>query len=68
VLQKGRPSAFLVDDAAGGRRAPVAGEVFRNPDLAAVLEELSGGKAAFYEGRIAHAIVEAVQVCIRAVI
>lgn len=40
-------------------RTPATGEVFRNPDMASVLRELgTGGKKAFYEGRIAEAMVE----------
>lgn len=43
-------------------RAPVTGEVFRNPDMAGVLRELGeGGKEAFYGGRIAEAMVEVVE-------
>ncbi|CAM9949386.1 unnamed protein product, partial [Hapterophycus canaliculatus] len=40
-------------------KPPSAGEVFRNPDMAGVLRELgSGGKEAFYDGRIGKAMVE----------
>lgn len=40
-------------------KAPSAGEVFRNPDMAGVLRELgAGGKEAFYGGRIGEAVVE----------
>ena len=43
---------FLVD-----RRAPSTGEVFRNPRLAATLEQLAkGGRDVFYRGPIAAAI------------
>ncbi|EWM20984.1 Gamma-glutamyltranspeptidase [Nannochloropsis gaditana] len=43
-------------------RAPVAGEVFRNPALAATMRELgAGGKEAFYQGRVGRAIVEVVR-------
>lgn len=43
-----------------GGRAPRAGEVWRNPNLARVMRELAeGGPAAFYEGRAGAAIVEA---------
>ena len=43
-------------------RAPLAGECFRNPDLARTFREIArGGKKAFYEGRIARAIVDAVK-------
>ena len=41
-----------------GGRAPVAGDVFRNPRLAATYEALSeGGRDAFYRGGIARRIV-----------
>lgn len=40
-------------------KAPSSGEVFRNPDMAGVLRELgTGGKEAFYGGRIGEAMVE----------
>ena len=40
-------------------KAPSAGEVFRNPDMASVLRELgAGGKEAFYGGRIGEAMVK----------
>ncbi len=40
-------------------RAPAAGEVFRNPGLARTLRAVAeGGKAAFYQGEIARAIVD----------
>ncbi len=42
-----------------GGRAPRAGEVFRNPWLARSLEDVaSGGRDAFYRGRLARAICE----------
>ena len=45
-----------------GARAPLPGEIFRNPALARSLREVaSGGKRAFYEGRIGRAIAELVQ-------
>jgi gamma-glutamyltranspeptidase / glutathione hydrolase len=40
-----------------GGRAPRAGEIFRNPDLAASLKAVAtGGPAAFYQGDLARAI------------
>ncbi|HEX7393965.1 MAG TPA: gamma-glutamyltransferase family protein [Anaerolineaceae bacterium] len=43
-------------------RAPVAGELFRNPGLAKSLRTLAeGGKKAFYEGAIAKAVVAIIQ-------
>jgi gamma-glutamyltranspeptidase/glutathione hydrolase len=55
-------------DSAGGRaflidgRGPRAGAVHRNPGLARTFREVAeGGKAAFYEGRIARDIAAAVQ-------
>ena len=48
-------AALLMPDG----KAPKAGDVFRNPDMAGVLRELgSGGKEAFYGGRIGEAMVE----------
>jgi len=45
-------STFLVNG-----RAPAAGEVFRNPNLAATLEHIAeSGRDAFYRGRIAKTI------------
>lgn len=47
-------STFLVD----GRRAPRAGEIFRNPKIAATYRELAAdGGRSFYEGKIARDIV-----------
>ncbi len=43
-------------------RGPEPGELFRNPGLAATLEVImTGGKKAFYEGKIGEAIARAVQ-------
>jgi gamma-glutamyltranspeptidase/glutathione hydrolase len=43
-------------------RAPLPGELFRNPGLARTMRALvEGGKAAFYEGEIAEAIVKVIQ-------
>lgn len=54
--------------APGGRemtidgRAPRPGEIFRNPGLAATFKAVAeGGKEAYYQGKIAEAIVETVQ-------
>lgn len=43
-------------------RAPKPGEIFRNPNLARTFEIVaSGGKEAFYQGKIADAIVDVIQ-------
>lgn len=61
AASEGKASAYLVKTEEGFR-APAPGEVFKNPDLARTFEELGQhGKKAFYEGRIAQAIVDAVQ-------
>src|SRR5215471_8086499 len=40
-------------------RAPTVGEIFRNPDLAAALEEIAkGGRNAFYKGALAKRILD----------
>jgi gamma-glutamyltranspeptidase/glutathione hydrolase len=45
-----------------GGQAPEVGSVFRNPDLAATYRTLArGGVDAFYEGELAHDVVDAVQ-------
>lgn len=52
-----RPQALLLEG-----RAPRVGEVFRNPSLARTLRELGAlGKEGFYSGRVAEAVVAAVQ-------
>jgi gamma-glutamyltranspeptidase/glutathione hydrolase len=44
------------------RRAPRAGEIFRNPGLVRTMRMIAeGGKAAFYQGEIAEAIADVVQ-------
>ncbi|KAJ2160868.1 hypothetical protein GGF46_001925 [Coemansia sp. RSA 552] len=49
--------SLLLDDGQG----PGVGQVMRNPDLAAVMEALGRqGASAFYEGRVADAIVQGV--------
>jgi gamma-glutamyltranspeptidase/glutathione hydrolase len=53
----GARHTFLVD----GTRAPIAGEVFRNPDLAASFRRVAEkGRDGFYRGPIADAIVKAI--------
>ena len=43
-------------------RAPLAGEIFRNPGLARTFRTVAeGGKAAFYQGSIAEAIAQVVE-------
>ena len=54
-----RNDASASDTYLPGGRAPHAGDVFRNRDLASSLEKIaSGGRDAFYKGEIARAIVE----------
>lgn len=50
---------LIVDPVTGESRAPGPGELFKNPTLAATFRSVAKhGKAGFYEGRIAEAIVE----------
>jgi len=43
-------------------RGPKAGEIFRNPGLARTFQKVAeGGKAAFYQGEIAEALVDVIQ-------
>jgi gamma-glutamyltranspeptidase/glutathione hydrolase len=57
-LARGPTGAEMLIDG----RAPSAGESFRNPHMAEVLETIAdGGASAFYGGRIGHAIADAVQ-------
>jgi gamma-glutamyltranspeptidase/glutathione hydrolase len=52
--QPGFAATFMVE---GGARAPRHGETFRNPALAATLEQIArGGRDAFYKGAIARSI------------
>ncbi len=51
-------ATFTLPDGNGGRRSPVAGDIFSNPDLAATLQEIAdGGCDAFYNGSVAAKIV-----------
>src|SRR5207237_10090223 len=54
----GLRDTFLVPDGQGGRRAPRAGEVFKNPRLAHSYRLIAeGGRDAYYTGDIAREIV-----------
>ena len=56
LLLKGQPGDYVVTFAPGGH-APQAGEIFRNPNLAATYELLATqGRDAFYRGEIADRI------------
>lgn len=56
------PGELLLPDGSGSFRAPRAGEIFRNPNLARVFEEVAAkGKAGFYSGWVANAIADAVE-------
>ena len=49
-------------NAPGGHRAPKPGEIFQNSTLARTFRSLAEhGKAGFYEGRVAEALIEVVQ-------
>jgi gamma-glutamyltranspeptidase len=67
VRQNGGDCAMLLPgrESKGERKrtcAPCAGEIFRNPGLAATFRKVAKeGRKGFYEGRIGRAIVEAVQ-------
>jgi gamma-glutamyltranspeptidase/glutathione hydrolase len=55
---RGLSETFLVPDGHGGRRAPRAGEVFKNPYLAHSYRLIAdGGRDAYYKGEIAEKIV-----------
>ncbi|GAA6060015.1 hypothetical protein JCM10212_001173 [Sporobolomyces blumeae] len=53
---------LITDPETGKTHSPRPGEIFKNPTLAKTFREVSEkGKAGFYEGRIAEAIVDLVQ-------
>lgn len=62
LLRATGATCMLVDDGDGTFRAPSAGEVFANPQLAATFRRVAahGAKEGFYRGPIAEAIVRAV--------
>jgi gamma-glutamyltranspeptidase/glutathione hydrolase len=54
----GCAEAYLVPDGKGGRRAPRAGEVFKNPHLANTYRLIAeGGRDAYYKGPVAAKLV-----------
>jgi len=56
-------STFTVPVEGGGWRLPAAGDIFRNPDLAASLQSIAdGGCKAFYTGPIAANIVASAKI------
>ncbi|MBA2225122.1 MAG: gamma-glutamyltransferase [Thermogemmata sp.] len=58
----GMRATFLIDDGQGGRRAPRAGDLFRNPELARSYRLIAEqGRDAFYKGDIARRLVEFAQ-------
>ncbi|CAE7904705.1 ywrD [Symbiodinium microadriaticum] len=62
---RGKDTPFLP-----GGRAPVAGEIFKNPDLASTFQRVSdeGASKGFYQGPVAESIVQALsergEVCV----
>ncbi len=51
----GATATFLIE----GRRAPVAGEWFRNPELASTFRQIAdGGPSVFYEGPLGRQVVD----------